>query len=41
MTPRTEFFLGSNGLVTFGTGSIDNSPTIPELLSSPPLIATP
>jgi hypothetical protein len=38
-TPWTEFYLGSNGFVTFGSGDTDNTPSIPDLLSAMPRIA--
>ena len=38
-TPWTEFFLNSNGDVTFGVGDTANIPTIPTLLSGPAKIA--
>jgi len=34
-----SFFLNSNGNITFGVGSTDNTPTVEELRSGPPRIA--
>jgi hypothetical protein len=38
-TPWTEFFLNSNGNVTFGAGDTDNTPSIPDLLGGRARIA--
>jgi hypothetical protein len=34
--PWTEFYVSSNGKVTFGAGDTDNTPTLPEWLQGPP-----
>ncbi len=38
-TPATQFYLNSNGNLTFGNGDTQNQPDIPKLLSGPGRIA--